>query len=441
MNRFNGSTSLQKNPFPKAFEINQLCEKTNLSYSQIVNWTTNVRKRNLKATVEGGKKPHHFLDFLFLVENRDKKIDDVESSAKKKLMVKRKEKLREKTGKPLYTNYTLHPHQQASAQLSYSEVPHNTINFHHQYRHQHYPFLNNAHSFHSIPMSTPSMRESPYGMTYSNCYEPQFGLNYCQPSVYNTVSKSFEETNVHGNPMSYHLNSVDKQILQQSKSTTERKQRHVLSNTKPVSASHTRKNSHELQNFFEKNTDLFSYFEDSCNENETSNSDESEMSKIRELWGPPGLDSTSPLDDVDDDSIGILSVPDEVPEFLKTGDLLPTPPLTPRRGDEKYQSTDLDNLQTLFEDNIITPIGEKKTEGYPSSFSSSSQHRDCSSQGSREQMECEELRDGLNEDKNSLQCIDKILLDELGNPILENDPLFELMLDTYDSLGETIESV
>jgi len=38
----------------------------------VVNWTTNVRKRNLKATVEKGKKPHHFLDFLFLADNRFK---------------------------------------------------------------------------------------------------------------------------------------------------------------------------------------------------------------------------------------------------------------------------------------------------------------------------------------------------------------------------------
>jgi len=38
-----------------------------------VNWTTNVRKRNLKAVVENGKKPHHFLDFLFLAEDRDRK--------------------------------------------------------------------------------------------------------------------------------------------------------------------------------------------------------------------------------------------------------------------------------------------------------------------------------------------------------------------------------
>jgi hypothetical protein len=50
-----------------------LCEATGLAYTQVVNWTTNVRKRNLKATVEGGKKPHHFLDFLFLAEDREKR--------------------------------------------------------------------------------------------------------------------------------------------------------------------------------------------------------------------------------------------------------------------------------------------------------------------------------------------------------------------------------
>ena len=40
--------------------------------TQVVNWTTNVRKRNWKATTEKGKKPHHFLDFLFLADARDK---------------------------------------------------------------------------------------------------------------------------------------------------------------------------------------------------------------------------------------------------------------------------------------------------------------------------------------------------------------------------------
>jgi len=60
-------------PFPNASEIMKLCTATNLTYSQVVNWTTNVRKRNLKATVEGGKKPHHFLDFVFLSQDRDRR--------------------------------------------------------------------------------------------------------------------------------------------------------------------------------------------------------------------------------------------------------------------------------------------------------------------------------------------------------------------------------
>eukprot|EP00592_Proboscia_alata_P010368 CAMPEP_0194357730 /NCGR_PEP_ID=MMETSP0174-20130528/5167_1 /TAXON_ID=216777 /ORGANISM="Proboscia alata, Strain PI-D3" /LENGTH=760 /DNA_ID=CAMNT_0039127871 /DNA_START=51 /DNA_END=2333 /DNA_ORIENTATION=+ len=62
----------RRHPFPDAREIKELSAATNLSYSQVVNWTTNVRKRNLKATVEGGKKPHHFLDFLFLADARER---------------------------------------------------------------------------------------------------------------------------------------------------------------------------------------------------------------------------------------------------------------------------------------------------------------------------------------------------------------------------------
>ena len=38
-----------------------------------MNWATNVRKRNRKATVEKGKKPHHYLDFLFLANDREMK--------------------------------------------------------------------------------------------------------------------------------------------------------------------------------------------------------------------------------------------------------------------------------------------------------------------------------------------------------------------------------
>lgn len=63
----------RKHPFPTADEIVELTIATKLSRSQVINWTTNVRKRNLKATVEKGKKPHHFLDFIFLANDREMK--------------------------------------------------------------------------------------------------------------------------------------------------------------------------------------------------------------------------------------------------------------------------------------------------------------------------------------------------------------------------------
>jgi uncharacterized protein with PIN domain len=53
-------------PFPSHDDIRDLMQSTGLSQSQVVNWTTNVRKRNRKATCENGKKPHHFIDFMFL---------------------------------------------------------------------------------------------------------------------------------------------------------------------------------------------------------------------------------------------------------------------------------------------------------------------------------------------------------------------------------------
>ncbi|CAB9522545.1 Homeobox protein PKNOX1 [Seminavis robusta] len=59
------------NPFPDQDEVHELMHQTNLTYSQVINWTTNVRKRNRKATCEEKKKPHHFIDFLFLAQKRD----------------------------------------------------------------------------------------------------------------------------------------------------------------------------------------------------------------------------------------------------------------------------------------------------------------------------------------------------------------------------------
>jgi hypothetical protein len=58
-------------PFPDQKNTEYLMQRTGLTQSQVVNWTTNVRKRNRKATCENGKKPHHFIDFLFLAQDRE----------------------------------------------------------------------------------------------------------------------------------------------------------------------------------------------------------------------------------------------------------------------------------------------------------------------------------------------------------------------------------
>lgn len=60
-------------PFPDQDAIEDLMKRTALAQTQVINWTTNVRKRNRKATCEGGKKPHHFIDFLFLVQDREER--------------------------------------------------------------------------------------------------------------------------------------------------------------------------------------------------------------------------------------------------------------------------------------------------------------------------------------------------------------------------------
>lgn len=69
----NWMISNRDQPFPDPSAIESLISQTGLSQTQIINWTTNVRKRNRKATCEGGKKPHHFIDFLFLAQDREQK--------------------------------------------------------------------------------------------------------------------------------------------------------------------------------------------------------------------------------------------------------------------------------------------------------------------------------------------------------------------------------
>ena len=60
-----------KHPYPTQADITMLSLGCGLGRTQVNNWATNIRKRNQKATVECGKKPHGFLDFQFLAAYRD----------------------------------------------------------------------------------------------------------------------------------------------------------------------------------------------------------------------------------------------------------------------------------------------------------------------------------------------------------------------------------
>lgn len=59
-------------PYPNAYELEMLSMGSGLKVEQVNNWTTNVRKRKLKASVDLEKKPCDYLDFRFLAEHRDR---------------------------------------------------------------------------------------------------------------------------------------------------------------------------------------------------------------------------------------------------------------------------------------------------------------------------------------------------------------------------------
>lgn len=104
-------------PFPDQAAIELLMAQTGLSHSQVVNWTTNVRKRNRKATCQGGKKPHHFIDFLFLAHDRETRQQEVapssrKSSAKTRSHKKKAETLLLDDEPELYPEQTMSLHEE-----------------------------------------------------------------------------------------------------------------------------------------------------------------------------------------------------------------------------------------------------------------------------------------------------------------------------------------
>jgi hypothetical protein len=110
-------------------------QRTGLTQSQVVNWTTNVRKRNRKATCENGKKPHHFIDFLFLAQDRESRQQQKTSAAQQQNALSERPTVGMVSGP---SHHTLSP--RLSAPRIYSQPPSvpslsSTANdYHHTYR-------------------------------------------------------------------------------------------------------------------------------------------------------------------------------------------------------------------------------------------------------------------------------------------------------------------
>ena len=183
-------------PFPDSEQIKELGEKTGLTHSQVVNWTTNVRKRNLKATVEGGKKPHHFVDFVFLAHDRERReargLSPAPSPAKKASSRRKKAKKVSKSKAPtdMAPPYALPSHTTATHDGEHDPAqsyhPHSAFRPYHDgggydpNYHQHPPH-NGYHSQYQHPFPLP-----PYGHNYqSHPHPPQRKLG--------VVSESFDD--------------------------------------------------------------------------------------------------------------------------------------------------------------------------------------------------------------------------------------------------------
>ena len=345
-----------------------MAAKTNLTYAQVVNWTTNVRKRNLKATVEGGKKPHHFLDFLFLVQNREKKKEPAASSFTRKRIEKPKQKDVQKSQmaqKPssavrsietmrdldYFRNHlppqtyrhsnahgNFHVHKQSN--VSYPVHPsENNYGFYHQPPHM----FNTRRSLHA-QMDMASFR--PQGMASCMPNEPNpaykpFASNFHYPLMNPTVTQSFDDS-FHDaeSRFSSNFNTTDKTMLKNSRPFAfERIQELDLMSNISASVSN-RPPPQKLHQLHYEQEDL------------------SSMKKQSDSWMSPSFDNDSLLvDDREDDENS-----DSDDEFcLMNGELFPTPPTTPRReSEEKISNEKMLNLSNVFECHLVTPKVESK---------------------------------------------------------------------------------
>lgn len=371
-----------------------MARKTNLTTNQIVNWTTNVRKRNLKATVKHGKKPIHFLDYIFKVEYRAR---DGQTPSTSKMKRGRKNGENPSKTCPTSTTSKLSPEETVShtqkrklmnadvgsntdevwSQPSTFEQPNepnqdfkpsivNSYNQYHPAKNHHVYHHNKQNSFSYMP------RQSPY-----------FGFG--QVDFFGQQSSSFQSHAGsypnHWEPIDYHrhkanasmsslyfpkINQTDKNILEKSKPftfedtlNTPSNEHHFINDS---SSKESRRFSDDVLKLLEQDDEDFSTYisrEFHVDVNQDFRKD-SDSENSFDFWKVAMLEPDSHFETKDD----IFSSDDEETlSLIKGQEILPTPPGSPRLHDKKEKDR-LDTfdgihaLSRVFEDQDILSLSK-----------------------------------------------------------------------------------